>query len=110
MPILFTLPVELDHVLGSQCLTNHLNKLGFYESYDELLKFKQTVVTNESIDELLQNDEGFATFIADNIDHNIATLDGRGTFHGMGVIAVIMKKEQRGEEDNRKIGLRLMTL
>ena len=26
-------------------------------------------------------------FVADNVDHNIITIDGKGTFHGMGVIA-----------------------
>lgn len=66
------------------------------------MKFKQAVVINESIDGLLQNNEGFTTFVADNVDHNIATLDGRGTFHGMGVIPVIMKKEQRQEVVRRR--------
>jgi hypothetical protein len=27
--------------------------------------------------------------VADNVDHNIATLDGHGTFHGMGIIAAV---------------------
>ena len=27
-------------------------------------------------------------FVADNVDHNIATTDGKGTFHGMGIIAI----------------------
>ena len=26
--------------------------------------------------------------VADNVDHNVATLDGQGTFHGMGIIAI----------------------
>jgi len=26
--------------------------------------------------------------MADNFDHNTTTLDGQGTFHGMGIIAV----------------------
>jgi len=30
----------------------------------------------------------FTQWVADNIDHNVATLDGLGTFHGMGIIAV----------------------
>ena len=30
----------------------------------------------------------FMQYIADNVDHNVQTLDGRGTFHGMGVIPV----------------------
>lgn len=31
--------------------------------------------------------ESFVQFIADNVDHNIQSLDGFGTFHGMGIIA-----------------------
>ena len=29
----------------------------------------------------------FCQFVADNVDHNIDILDGKETFHGMGVIA-----------------------
>ncbi|VDI53447.1 Hypothetical predicted protein [Mytilus galloprovincialis] len=29
----------------------------------------------------------FVQYIADNVDHNIRSLDGFGTFHGMGIIA-----------------------
>ena len=29
-----------------------------------------------------------AQFIADNVNHNVSTLDGANTFHGMGIIAV----------------------
>ena len=28
-------------------------------------------------------------FAADNVDHNIVSLDGKGTFHGMGMIAAV---------------------
>ena len=28
-------------------------------------------------------------FAADDVDHNIVTLDGKGTFHGMGMLAVV---------------------
>ncbi|KAL8559546.1 hypothetical protein ACOMHN_018709 [Nucella lapillus] len=28
-------------------------------------------------------------YMADNVDHDTATLDGRGTFHGMGIIASV---------------------
>ena len=94
-PILFTLAIELDQVFGSRWLINQLHEFDFCELYDEVLKFKQAVVTNGSIDDLLQNDEGFTTFVDDNVDYNTATLDDRGTFHGLSVIAVIMKKEQR---------------
>ena len=31
----------------------------------------------------------FVQYIADNVDHNIRTLDGIDTFHGMGMIAAV---------------------
>ena len=38
----------------------------------------------------------FIQFAADNVDHNVRTLDGHDTFHGMGIIAAVtpgVKKE-----------------
>ena len=29
----------------------------------------------------------FMQYVADNVDHNIHSLDGRRSFHGMGIIA-----------------------
>ena len=31
--------------------------------------------------------DGFTQFVADNVDHNTDTLDSKGTFHDMGIIA-----------------------
>ena len=31
----------------------------------------------------------FVQYVADNVDHNIRTLDGHNTFHGMGMIAAV---------------------
>ena len=31
----------------------------------------------------------FVQYVADNVNHNIPTLDGLGTFHGMGMIATL---------------------
>ena len=31
----------------------------------------------------------FVQYAADNVDHNIRTLDGHGTFHGVGMIVAI---------------------
>ena len=59
--ILFTFALELDYVFASRGLSNQVHKLGFCESYEEVLKFKQAFVTNESIDDLPENDEGFTT-------------------------------------------------
>jgi len=29
----------------------------------------------------------FTQWVGDNVDHNVASIDGRGSFHGMGIIA-----------------------
>ena len=38
-------------------------------------------------------------FAADNVDHNILTLDGKDTFHGMGMVAATTP----GKQNSRKI-------
>ena len=94
-PMLFALAVESDHMFASRWLNTQLFNLGFAESYTNVVRFKQGVVMTEDIDDILQlraSEDSFTTFVADNVDHNIATLDGKGTFHGMGVIAAITNK------------------
>ena len=39
-----------------------------------------------------KSEEHFMQFVADNVDHNISTLDGHNTFHGMGIIATVTPK------------------
>ena len=36
----------------------------------------------------------FTQWLADNVDHNVATLSGEGTFHGMGIIAILTPKDK----------------
>ena len=31
----------------------------------------------------------FLQYSADNVDHNMRSIDGKGTFHGMGIIAMV---------------------
>lgn len=48
-------------------------------------------------------------FFADNVEYNLITLDGSGTFHGMGIIASITPRVefdeiiQRSEVTNEEI-------
>ena len=89
-PLLFGLGVEMDHVFGCKWLINELSRLGFSISYDEVTRYKQSVVKNETIEDLQPEcfPGSITQWVADNVDHNIATLDGRGTFHGMGIVSV----------------------
>ena len=65
-------------------------KLGFPISYSEVNRFKKSVVANQPMGNSVINSypKVFTQFEGDNVDHNIRTLDGSGTFHGMGIIAI----------------------
>lgn len=113
MPIPFGIGVEVDKTIGSKWLIEHLHRLGFSISYDEVNRFKQSAI--ENMDRVQEENEGapdekedatdengvaadenevvpdenedpFVQWIADNVDHNIDTLTGKETFHGMGII------------------------
>ncbi len=51
-PTLFGLGVEMYHVFGSRWLVNELSRLGFSISYDEVNRYKQSVIQSESFDTL----------------------------------------------------------
>lgn len=91
MPLLFGLGVQLDHEFGSKFLLQVLSRLGFSVSYDEVTRFKMSVMQSHSdaadADDHVAADVSFAQYVADNIDHNMCTIDGYNTFHGMGMIA-----------------------
>ena len=87
-PVLFGLGVQLDHMFGSRWLVNQLFRLGFSISHEEVTRYKQSVLQNEQIEDWIPiNASGFIQWSADNVDHNTVTLDGKNTFHGMGIIA-----------------------
>ena len=55
----------------------------------QILKF-ESCAANQSSTELHDVIEtSFLHFVADNVDHNTATIDGLNTFHGMGIIACV---------------------
>ena len=94
-PILLSLSVEMDYMFASKWFIDQLNKFGFATSHGEVNRFKQGDVVNEDVTNLMQSSlgpDGFLTFAAENVDHNIDTLDGHGTFHGISVIAIMMNK------------------
>ena len=93
-PILFGLGVEMDHVFGSKWLIDELFRLGFSISYDEVNLFKQSVMQDENLETLMApSDQTFTQWASDNTDHNIRTLTGEGTFHGMGTIAMFSREQ-----------------
>ena len=83
--LLFGLRVEIDLAIGSKNLLTELSKLDYSISYDEIKRYKQSLVKNES-NSIASAVTEFTQFVADNVDHNDCTLDGKGIFHGMGII------------------------
>lgn len=83
--LLFGLTMELHWEFGSKDLIQKLSDKGFYLSYDEALLFKACAAKHQG--DTFSNLQGsFCHFIADNVDHNTITIDGRGTYHGMGLM------------------------
>ena len=48
MPLLFGTGVELDHEFRSEFLLKHLSRLGFSVSYDEVKRFKMSVISDRT--------------------------------------------------------------
>ena len=77
----------LHHLSGSRHIVDLLHKLGFCSSYDEVKTFEQSAALHQGVDLYGVGPGGSCIqFVADNVDHNLKTLDGEGTFHGMGII------------------------
>lgn len=87
-PILFGVGVSLDHMFGSRLLLDVLARLGFSITHDEVGRYKQSIVQCNHLDLPNSYAHSFTQWSGDNVDHNLKTLDGTGTFHGMGIISM----------------------
>lgn len=88
-PLQFGLGVQMHHLFQSKFLVDSLNRHGFACSYSEVKQFERSasVAQGTELPELSVNN--FVQYAGDNVDHNLITLDGTGTFHGMGMIAMV---------------------
>ena len=87
-PLQIGLAVQLHHHYASRFLIDTLSRHGVCSTYDEVLKFNENAALEQGTD--IPSFEGqFVQYIADNVDHNVRTLDGRDTFHGMGMVAAV---------------------
>ena len=71
--------VELDKVFGSKRLVDHISRLGSCITYEEVLRYKSSVV--ESMDEVenMNESSNVTQWAANNVDHHINSLTGKGT-------------------------------
>lgn len=86
--------MQLHLLYSSKGLIDILHKHGFCASYTEVLKFERCAAITSKTDLNLTN-KSFVQYVADNADHNLCTLDGKGTFHGMGIIATITPSSKK---------------
>ena len=93
-PVLLGIGIDTDHVFGSRWLVDFLSRFGFSSSYDEIRRYKQSVLKHDEL-EIKQLEGGFVQWSADNVDHNVCTLSGKGSLHGMGIICSVTTKSGR---------------
>jgi hypothetical protein len=80
-PLQIGLAGQLHHHFGSKFLIDTLNSLGFSSSYSEVQKFEANAAyktAKQATHEEAVSGDTSVQFIADNVDHNIRTLDGLG--------------------------------
>ena len=88
VPLQVGLGIQLHHHYASRFLIDTLHQHGVCCSYNQFHQFEQSAVLNYGTD-IPNHSSQFIQYVADNVDHNIRTLDGNDTFHGMGMIATI---------------------
>lgn len=93
-PLQVGLAVQLHHHFASRFIIDSLHQHGFCCSYKEVQRFEQNAAADQGTDIPSFTSE-FVQYAADNVDHNIRTLDGNDTFHGMGIIAAVTPATKR---------------
>ena len=94
-PIQLGLGVQMHSHFQSRFLIDTLNELGFSVSYSEVQKYERSAAMSNRTDIPGFIPGHFIQYAADNVDHDLRTLDGHGTFHGMGIIVNVTPKIQR---------------
>lgn len=88
-PLQLGLAVQLHHHFASRFLIDTLNSHGFCSSYSTVQKYERSAAATQATEIPEYTPDKFIQFVADNVDHNTRTFDGKGTFHGMGIIATV---------------------
>ena len=88
-PLQVGLAVQLHKTFASRFLVSTLHKMGFCASYAEVNNFQLNAAAFQGLNLPDVTEKTSLQFVADNVDHNCVTLDGRNTFHGMGMIGVV---------------------
>ena len=90
VPLPIALGVTLHHHFASRFLVDLLSKSGYITSYSEVQRFERNAALAKGSRILdFADTDCFIQFMADNVDHDSRTLDGKNTFHVMGSIASV---------------------
>ena len=87
--MLFELEVDLDQTFGSKWFLRHLSRLGLSITPDEVTLYRQSVLEASTTLSATLRNGAFIQWSADNVDHNLATLDGKGTFYAMEIVTAV---------------------
>ncbi|XP_065643187.1 uncharacterized protein LOC136074898 [Hydra vulgaris] len=99
-PIPYGIGVDIDKSFGTKWLVDHLYKFGFSISTDEFKLFKLSAAVSR-VNAAQKQEPNFLHWVADNVDHNIRTLTGKGTFHEMGSISICLSSKCNYESITR---------
>ena len=88
-PLQVALGVTVHNLCGSELLVTILNKLCFFERNVSVLSQPDESLLSDRFANDTDSEEIFPLFAADNADHQIQSLHGKGTFHGMGIIICV---------------------
>ena len=87
-PIQVGLGIQLHHHFALRFIIDSLCRHGFCCSYQEVQRFGNNADVDQGTD-IPNHTSEFVQYVTENVDHNIRTLDGNHTFHGMGIIVLV---------------------
>ncbi|GFR72802.1 hypothetical protein ElyMa_000387300 [Elysia marginata] len=95
--------MQLHPLHGSRALVESLHSLVivFCSSYHEVQCFEQCAVSGQGSNLSGVSNGSFIQFAGNNFDHNLKTLEGLGTVHGMRIIGAATPDERRSRPIHR---------
>ena len=96
-PLQLGLAVQMHHHFGSRFLIDLLHRHRFCSSYAEVQMFERNAVVTSGTELNILDGDCLVQYFADNGDRNIKTIDGKNTFHGMGIIATITPRNTHSQ-------------
>ena len=101
-PLQLGVMMQMHHLYKSRFLIDNLSTMGFASSYLEVLRFEMNAACSLALDALGGDMDILGQSLLFARD-NIITWNGKGTFHGMAMIAAITPEKQVSHGIPRKV-------